>query len=133
VPKPLLHGHLTGTVINAFYRVYDELGPGFLESVYQRAMVVVLRELGLTAQTETPIPVNFHGELIGQFRADLLVEHAVIVELKTAAAIDSSHEAQLINYLHATPVEVGLILNFGDRPSFKRVLLNNRLKRSRRP
>ena len=110
-------------IIGAFYNVYNELGHGFLESVYREAMVIALREKGLQVEREKTVTVRFHNETVGVFRADLIVGSAVIVELKCARMLDSSHEAQLLNYLKATDFEVGLLLNFGTRPTFKRLVL----------
>src|SRR5205823_4201738 len=114
-----------------FYAVYNELGYGFLESVYQRAMFIALQSAGLAVTTELAVPVWFRGHDIGNFRADLLVEAAVLLELKTAQTIDRVHEAQVLNYLRATQFEVGLLLNFGPNPQFRRLLLTNDQKKIR--
>ncbi|MGH9455886.1 MAG: GxxExxY protein [Terriglobia bacterium] len=116
---------LTQKTIGVFYDVYNELGHGFLESVYEAAMTIALRKTGLCAVQQAPIAVCFHGQLVGDFRADLLVERAVIVELKAAKAIDSAHEAQILNYLKATEIEVGLLMNFGQKPEVKRFVFDN--------
>ena len=121
----LLHGDVTEKVIGAFYQVVYELGPGFLESVYEKAMVILLRELGLEVERQVRILVYFRGIVVGDYRADLLIEKVVIAELKVARAIDPTHEAQLHNHLHACPIEVGLLLRIGDRPEVKRVILTN--------
>ena len=123
------HQELTRKIIGVFYDVYNELGHGFLESVYEAAMLIALREAGLRAETQVPVVVNFRGYLVGDFRADLLVESAVLLELKAARALDPSHEAQLLNYLRATEIEVGLLLNFGVKPEFKRLAFDNERKR----
>lgn len=127
----LKHSALTDKIIGVFYSVYNELGPGFLESVYQRSMAIALSEVGLAAETEAPVPVGFHGQQVGDFRADLVVAHLVLLELKTAKAIDSSHEGQILHYLRATELEVGLLLNFGPQPHFKRFILENSNKKIR--
>ncbi len=119
-PNTLPYADLTGKIIEAFYSVCNELGYGFLESVYRRALCIALTEAGLNVQQEAAIAVWFRGQNVGDFKADLLVEGKVLLELKTAHSIDRSHEAQLLNYLRATPVEVGLILNFGPKPQFRR-------------
>jgi GxxExxY protein len=127
---PLKYEALTEKIIGTFFDVYNSLGPGFLESVYQRAMVIALSEKGLSSETESPITVWFHGHEVGDFRADLAVEDTVLLELKTARAIDHSHEGQILHYLRATEYEVGLLLNFGPKPEFRRFLLDNEQKRS---
>lgn len=127
----LLHAGLTDQIIGAFYEVYNELGHGFLESVYEEALLKALRDAGLSVEQQRPISVRFRGAVVGNFFADLLVENTVILELKTARAIDSTHEAQLLNYLKATDKEVGLILNFGSKPQFRRLRLDNHLKKIR--
>lgn len=126
----LLHNELTGLVIQAFYEVYNELGFGFLESVYKKAMLIALRERGLRALDEIPIQVRFHGAVVGDFRADMIVEEKVILELQAARALDAAHEAKLLNYLRATDKEVGLLMNFGPKPIFQRFLFDNSRKRS---
>ena len=130
-PKALKHGELTEKIIQVFYEVYNELGHGFLESVYRNAMEIGLRQSGLIVTRELPIAVWFRGEDVGDFRADLIVQDLVLLELKTAEAISKSHEAQLYNYLRATQVEVGLLLNFGHSPSFRRIVFDNEKKRIR--
>src|ERR1700733_14531433 len=104
---------LTEKIIGVFYSVFNELGYGFVESVYCRAMAIALDESGLQVVLEFPVPVSFHGQVVGAFRADLLVERKIILELKTADQISKAHEAQLLHYLRASDVEIGLILNFG--------------------
>jgi GxxExxY protein len=110
------HEELTGKIIKIFYDVYNELGYGFLESVYEKAMAIALRATDLQAEPQKPIEVWFRGKQVGDFAADILVESLVLLELKAARALDSSHEAQLLNYLRATEFEVGLLLNFGPKP-----------------
>ena len=109
-----MHEGLTRTVIGCGFEVINELGAGFLESVYERAMLVALSEAGLNAKSQVVVGVCFRGRQVGEFFADLLVEDKVIVELKCAASILPIHEAQVINYLKATGINVGLILNFGN-------------------
>jgi len=123
------HADLTKKIIGVFYDVYNELGFGFLESVYQRAMAMALRQAGLGVECEKSIPVWFRGELVGDFFADLLVEAAVILELKAASDIALAHEAQLLNYLRGTAIEVGLLLNFGPKAQVKRLAFDNQRKR----
>ncbi len=123
-----LHSELTGKIIKAFYNVYNELGHGFLEKVYERSMLIELKAVGLACEAQVPINVYYEGEKVGEYYADILVEEKVILELKAAEAICDEHEAQLINYLRATDIEVGLLLNFGKKPEHKRKLFENRLK-----
>ena len=122
------HSKLTGEIIGAFYDVYNELGYGFLEEVYEGAMAVALTQRGIVVKTQEPIPVWFRGHKVGDYRADLLVEKYVIVDLKAAKGIDPAHEAQLLNYLRATDIEVGLVLNFGPKPQIKRAAFDNERK-----
>jgi GxxExxY protein len=129
--KALKHGELTEKIIQVFYEVYNELGHGFLESVYRNAMEIGLRQSGLIVTRELPIAVWFRGEDVGDFRADLMVQELVLLELKTSESISRSHEAQLYNYLRATQVEVGLLLNFSHSPSFRRIVFDNEKKRIR--
>lgn len=123
--KPALHHALTEKIIGVFYDVYNELGHGFLESIYEAAMVLALREKGLQVGPQVSVPVWFRGLQLGNFYADLLVEGVVIVELKAVRSIDPSHEAQLLHYLRATNIEIGLLLNFGVRPEIKRKIYDN--------
>ncbi len=124
----LKHAEITDVVIGCFYDVYNELGHGFLESVYREAMIVALRSLALKVESEKSVQVYFRGERLAMFRTDLVVAEKVIVELKSARALEGIHQAQLLNYLKATSFEVGLLLNFGTRPQFKRMRLDNDFK-----
>ncbi|OGH05863.1 MAG: hypothetical protein A2W22_02740 [Candidatus Levybacteria bacterium RBG_16_35_11] len=117
---------VTDIILRSFYEIYNELGDGFLESVYENALYIVLTEYGLSVERQKDISVFFRGNVIGDFKADLIVEGKVIVELKAVRARDPAHEAQLINYLKATNIEVGLLLNFGRKPEFKRFVFNNK-------
>src|SRR5687768_6273714 len=123
------HGELTQKIIAVFYEVYNELGHGFAESVYEKSMLIALRDAGLLVQYKHPITVLFRNQNVGDFEADLLVEGLVILELKAGRAIDPAHDAQLLNYLRATPIEVGLLLNLGPKPEFKRLAYDNERKR----
>ncbi|MGH9671011.1 MAG: GxxExxY protein [Terriglobales bacterium] len=125
------HRELTEQIIGVFYDVYNELGHGFLESVYRDSMLIALEQAGLRCDSEAALPVWFRGRDVGQFRADIIVEGLVILELKTTASIDRSHEARLYNYLRATEIEVGLLLNFGRHPEFRRVVFSNEEKKIR--
>jgi GxxExxY protein len=126
----LVHGAVTDRVINAFFRVYNELGTGFLESVYEKALAIQLAELNVPVETQASVVVHFHGKEVGLFRADMIVEGRVLVELKVARSIAEAHEHQVLNFLNATRLEVGLLLNFGPRAEFKRLLLTNNKKKS---
>ena len=121
----MLHSEITDAILRAFFDVYDELGVGFLESVYEGALATVLEERGMTVRRQPSLDVFFHGRRIGEFRPDLIVNDTVIVELKTVRQVMPVHEAQLINYLRASTVEVGLLLNFGPRATFRRMLFTN--------
>jgi GxxExxY protein len=129
--KDFKHGELTDKIIRVFYDVYRELGHGFLESVYEKSMLIALREANIGVQFRLPIDVSFRGQVVGTFEGDLLVENVVLLELKASRAIDSAHEAQLLNYLRATNVEVGLLLNFGPKPEFRRLAYDNARKGQR--
>ena len=115
------HQELTGDIIGACLQVMSELGHGFLESVYEKALVIALQERGVKVATEVPIQVRFRGLVVGDFIADVVVEDKVLVELKAVKALAPEHQAQLINYLNATGIEVGLLVNFGSpRLEYKR-------------
>ena len=129
-PNGLRHSELTDKIIGVFYDVYNELGHGFLESTYGEALAVALEESGVTAVREVPVPVWFRGRKIGQYYADIIVEGLVLLELKASRTLEPAHEAQLLHYLRATEVEVGLLLNFGIRPQFRRLLFDNERKKS---
>ena len=124
----LLCAETTGTVVNGFHVTYDRLGFGFLESIYRRAMAIELRAFGLIVVEEAPIDVWYAGAKIGRFRADLLVENQVIVEIKTGRALGDADRKQLLNYLRASDLEVGLLLLFGPRPFFERLVFTNSRK-----
>jgi GxxExxY protein len=123
--EELLHKDITDKIIKAFYRVYNTLGSGFLEKVYERALVIELRAAGLQVDQQRPIKVYYGSHLIGDYYADILVNGVVIVELKAAEVICEAHLSQLNNYLKATDIEVGLLLNFGPQAEFKRKYLTN--------
>ena len=125
----MLHEDLTEQIIAAFYKVYNTLGYGFLEKVYENALAVELRRRGFTVQQQENIKVFYESEEVGDYYADLLANNLVIVEIKTAKTIGEDHEAQLINYLRSTRVEVGLLLNFGHEPGIKRKIYHNHLKK----
>jgi GxxExxY protein len=126
--KLVKHGDLTEKIIGVFYAVYNELGYGFLESVYQGAMRVALVEAGLKVECEVSISVYFHGQVVGVFRADLVVAGVVLLELKSLEALLRQHESQTLHYLRSTELEVALLMNFGPMPKFKRFVLDNEMK-----
>ena len=126
------HTDITELIIKAFYTVYNTLGYGFLEKVYRNALAIELRKLGLDVIPEARIIVYYDGEVVGEYFADLLVAGTVIVELKAVKRLLPEHEAQLLNYLKATPYEVGLLLNFGPKPEIKRKAFDNSRKGSMR-
>ena len=126
----LKHGLITDQILRVFYEVYNELGHGFLESVYQKSLILALTEAGLMVHSPVDIPVWFRGHQVGAFEADVLVEKCVLLELKAASAVHNSHQAQLLNYLRATDIEIGVLLNFGVKPEFKRLVFDN-LRRTR--
>jgi GxxExxY protein len=130
-PAGLKCSAVTERIIGVFFDVYNELGSGFLESVYVEALALAFCQAGLTVERETPLAVSFRGSIIGRFRADLIVAGAVLVEAKACPRLHSSHEAQLLNYLRATVLEIGLLLNFGRRPQFRRFLFDNTRKTPR--
>ncbi|HEV2962619.1 MAG TPA: GxxExxY protein [Candidatus Angelobacter sp.] len=122
------HWDLCHGIVEVFYAVYNELGHGFLEAVYEEALSLALTQAGFTVSRQVPTPIWFRGQKIGDYKADLIVNNSVLVELKTVRAIEPAHEAQVLNYLRATDVEVALLLNFGPKPSFKRFLFDNNRK-----
>ena len=122
----LKHKAITEKILHAFFKiVYPQLGYGFLEKVYENSMLIALTSLGLKVQQQARIVVHFQGQVVGEYFADLLVEELVIVELKAVSRLLVEHEAQLLNYLRATPYEVGLLLNFGPKPDFRRKAFDN--------
>ena len=114
------HQELTEKIIGAAYNAYNTLGFGFLEKVCENALAVELSNAGLRVDQQYPVPVTYDGELVGDYVADLLVEGKVIVEVKGVSSLESAHEVQLVNYLKATGVEVGLLINFGRKVEAKR-------------
>ena len=127
----LKHKELTEVILKTFYDVYNELGYGFLERVYQNAMFLALQEAGLKVEAQRRIKVYFRGKVVGDYFADIIVNDCVILELKAAVCLLDEHELQLINYLKATDIEVGLLLNFGKEPEFIRKMWVNDKKNFR--
>ncbi len=119
------HSEITEKIIKAFYKVYNSLGYGFLEKVYENALFIELVAMGLLVEKQKQIKVYYDGKDVGEYFADLFVEGCVIVELKAAESLCEEHEFQLINYLKATEIEVGLLLNFGKKPEIRRKVFSN--------
>jgi GxxExxY protein len=126
-----LHAEITETVIGVFFEVYNELGGGFLEGVYHEAFRIALTQAGMQVEMEVPVPVYFRGEVVGNFRADAVVNNCVLVEVKAISGFDAAHDGQVLHYLRATRFEVGLLLNFGPRPQFRRFILEQDKKKVR--
>ena len=114
----------TRDILSAFYEVYNKLGYGFLEQVYQNALYKELLRRDIPCVPQQPINVYYKGELVGKFVADIVVDDTIILELKAVSALKEEHEVQLVNYLKATGIEVGLLLNFGKKPEFKRKIFS---------
>ena len=123
-----LYKEETDGIIAAFYEVYNTLGYGFLERVYQNALYLELQQRGFDCKVQYPIKVTFKGREVGEYYADILVNDCVILELKSVDMLLRQHELQLINYLKATDIEVGLLLNFGERPQVRRKIFTNSYK-----
>lgn len=126
--EELLHKELTEQIIKAFYQVYNTLSYGFLEKVYENALAFELKAAGLRVEQQKQLKVYYENQLVGDYFADLIVEDLVIIELKVADSIAPAHEAQLLNYLKATTVEIGLLLNFGPKATFRRKVFSNARK-----
>ena len=124
-----LHQDTTEKIIEAYYKVYNTLGYGFLEKVYHNAMLIELRRMGFECKSQYPITVFYAVFAVGDYFADILVDECVIIENKASEALCELDEFQLINYLKATSIEIGLLLNFGKKPEFKRKIFSNDRKR----
>jgi GxxExxY protein len=127
--EEFLHKDITAKIIQAFYKVYNTLGYGFLEKVYENAIRIEISKSGLNVEQQKNIKVYYDSEQVGDYYADLLVENLVIVELKAAETICDEHETQLSNYLKATDIEVGLLINFGKKAEIKRKIFLNKNKK----
>ena len=121
----ILHKELTGSILKLFYEVYNELGHGFLEKVYQNALYTELKKNGFEVESQKQIKVYYKNVEVGEYYADLIVNNKVILELKATESITEAHEFQLLNYLKSTNIEVGLLLNFGKKPEFCRKVFQN--------
>lgn len=127
---PLQRSDVTSKIINAFYAVYNGLGYGFLEKVYENAMVLELTKRGFAVEQQKQVQVYYEGRVVGEYYADLLVNEQFILELKAAEAISEAHTAQLLNYLRSTTCEIGFVFNFGPEPTFERRFFSNAHKRN---
>jgi len=123
--QDIKYKELTEKIIKIFYKVYNKLGYGFLEKVYENAMIIEFGREGIPAVVQSPIKVSYEDEVIGEYYADILADDRVIVEIKATRTLASEHEAQLLNYLKATDIEVGLLLNYGPKPEIKRKVFDN--------
>lgn len=126
----MLYADVTDGIIKAFYKVYNSLGYGFLEKVYENALCLELASSDFRVSQQQPVQVFYEQKLVGEYFADILVNDLIILELKAVEHIRDEHVAQLTNYLKATKKEVGLLLNFGIKPEFKRVVFTNPFKKS---
>ncbi len=124
-----LYSDISTVILKAYYNVYNTLGFGFLEKVYENAMMIELKKLGLSCRQQQHIDVFYDDKLVGNYYADIIVEDKIIIELKAAKSLVDEHEAQLVNYLRATNIEVGLLLNFGKVPQHKRRVLTEEYKK----
>lgn len=124
-----LHSDITGLIIKAYYNVYNLLGFGFLEKVYENALIIELKKLGLQCEQQKPVEVLYENQIIGSYYADIIVNERIIIELKAVENICEAHEAQLVNYLRASKIEVGLLLNFGKSPQYKKRVLTAEYKK----
>lgn len=124
--RELKHSDITGEIITTFYKVYNTLGYGFLEKVYENAMLLELRKMGYFVERQKRITVFYEGNKVGDYFADLIINNSVIVELKASEVLHKENEYQLINYLKATKIEVGLLINFGKKPEFRRKIFSNK-------
>ncbi len=125
----MLHEDITEKIIAAFFEVYNILGYGFLEKVYENSLIIKLKKNGFSVEKQKKIKVSFEGHIVGEYFADLIINSKVIIEIKAVEKLCNEHKFQLINYLKATNMEVGLLLNFGKKPEFKRVIFTNERKK----
>jgi GxxExxY protein len=130
VPFEGKHSELTVKILKAFFQLHKELGYGFSEKVYQVALAFLLEEMGLVVEQQKPIRVYYHGKVIGEYVADMVINGVVLLELKAVESLSDSHAAQMLNYLKATEIEVGLLLNFGPKAEFRRKIYDNPRKGS---
>lgn len=124
----LLHEEITEKIIKSYFKVYNTLGYGFLEKVYEKALAIELRKNGVEVKCQHPISVLYEGEIVGEYFADIIVNNIVVIELKATKELSEENECQLINYLKTTDIELGLLLNFGKEPEYKRKIFMNKYK-----
>ena len=122
------HSELTGTILRAFFQVHKEMGFGFSEKVYEAALEILLKELSLIPERQKEIAVYYHGKRVGEYKADMIVNGVVLLEIKSVEKLIDAHDAQLLNYLKSTEIEVGLLLNFGHQAEFHRKIYDNSRK-----
>ena len=125
----LIQKDTTDKIIKAFYYVYNRLGYGFLEKIYENSMVITLQKYGCNVTQQLPIKVYFEGDIVGDYYADLVVDNCVIVELKANESITEAYESQLTNYIKTTNIEVGMLLNFGIKPEFRRKVFTKSIRK----
>jgi GxxExxY protein len=125
----LKHESLSKIIIETYYEVYNELGYGFLEKVYENSFIIALQEKNIHGRRQVPIKVHFRNNNVGNYFADIIVEDIIIIELKAADSLCLEHETQLMNYLKATDIELGFLFNFGLKPEFKRKIFENEYKK----
>ena len=124
------HSEVTGKILGAFFELHKELGLGFSEKIYESALEVLLTEVGLFVEKQKDIFVYFHGRIIGEYKADMIINGVVLLEIKSVEKLIDAHDAQLLNYLKSTEIEVGLLLNFGRQAEFRRKIYDNPRKGS---
>ncbi len=124
----LIHKDLSNIILKCFYKVYNTLGYGFLEKVFENALLIELSKNGLKTEKQKPINVKYDNKIVGEYFADIIVEDKIILELKASEYLIEEHEFQLINYLKATEMEIGFLLNYGKEPEFKRKIFTNNRK-----
>lgn len=125
----MLYEEKTNKIIKAFYKVYNTLGFGFLEKVYQNALILELKKMGIHCEAEKPVKVYYEGVLVGDYRVDILVDDCILIENKAGEVLVEANELQLVNYLKATEIEIGILLNFGKKPEFRRKIFTNDRKK----
>ena len=125
----LLHKEITEKIIKCYYKVYNTLGYGFLEKIYENAFALELQQNGLDVKCQFPIKVYYENKIVGEYYADIVVNNLIIIELKASTCLLEEHECQLINYLRATEIELGLLLNFGKEAEYKRKVFMNKYKK----
>ena len=128
ISRSYKHSDITGLILKGYFKVYNTLGFGFLEKVYENSLLLELKNAGLICSSQYPMEVYYENTKVGLYYADIIVNQAVIIEIKAAEALCEEHEAQLLNYLKASAIEVGLLLNFGRKAEFKRKVFSNEFK-----